>query len=242
MQTSSATIVVTDSGLGGLSTAAHLVHRLREEKPLSQARVIYFNAHAASGFGYNELGAGPRQIQLFDRALEAAGRQDSADHILVACNTLSVLIDQTPYAQSHPTQVVGIVDAGVEAMLAYWERYPDAGLLIFGTPTTIGSGVYQRRLLAAGISEEQFHPIACPVLHGLIERGPDEEVIYRTIREHIGKGLPHLNAAFRERVGVSLNCTHYGYAKPAFQEGLQQNGISLGKVISPNASMVSFLF
>ena len=38
------TIGVTDSGLGGLSTTADLVRRLRENWPFSQVRVVFFNA------------------------------------------------------------------------------------------------------------------------------------------------------------------------------------------------------
>ncbi|MCK5740213.1 hypothetical protein KAH55_13575, partial [bacterium] len=65
------TIAVTDSGLGGLSTTADLMRRLRGNCPFSQVRVVFFNALFDNASGYNRLDLASEKIRIFDAALSS---------------------------------------------------------------------------------------------------------------------------------------------------------------------------
>ena len=49
------TIVVTDSGLGGLSVAADLAARLPASGIVRSARIVFVNAEPDVGLGYNDM-------------------------------------------------------------------------------------------------------------------------------------------------------------------------------------------
>ena len=61
-------LVVTDSGLGGLSICAALERRLRAEGRRS-VRLTYVNAWPFEGRGYNDLPDLRARAEVFDRAL-----------------------------------------------------------------------------------------------------------------------------------------------------------------------------
>jgi len=236
------TIAVTDSGLGGLSTAASLIRRLRAACPFRAAHVVYFNAHAADGVGYNDLQSTDTKAALFERALRSLHLRCQPDHVLVACNTLSVLLNQTSYGAGSSSPAVGIVDAAMRSILAYLKHRPDCAVLLFATPTTVSSGVYQERLSQAGVATQRVGVVSCPRLHSLVEHNPTSEVIHSIVYNHVVDGLTQVTPLFHHAVAASLNCTHYGYVADVFRAGLQANRVVSPAVLNPNGAMVDFLF
>ena len=85
------TIVVTDSGLGGLSVAADLAARLPASGIVQSARIVFVNAEPDAAFGYNDLKNDADKVRIFDGALSAMEARYKPDLILIACNTLSVV-------------------------------------------------------------------------------------------------------------------------------------------------------
>ncbi|NLH76453.1 MAG: EamA family transporter, partial [Acidobacteria bacterium] len=143
-------VVLTDSGLGGLSICAGLERRLRTAGGGRRFDLVYVNAWPDEGRGYNDLPGDAARAAVFDRALAAMARY-RPDLVVIACNTLSVVYEKTDFARSPVAPVTGIVDAGVELFAEALSGDPAATLVLFGTRTTVASGEHVRRLAARGI-------------------------------------------------------------------------------------------
>ena len=110
--TGGATIVMTDSGLGGLLICAELERRLRSTAGDGPVRLVYVNAWPDAGHGYNDLPDMTARAAVFDRAL-AAMTAFRPDLILIACNTLSVVYEATAFRRAPCRPRDGILDEGV---------------------------------------------------------------------------------------------------------------------------------
>lgn len=102
------TIVVTDSGLGGLSVVADLAARLPPSEIPRMARVVFVNALLDDSIGYDDIPKLADKVRVFDAALAAMETRDQPDLILIACNTLSVFYDETEHARRARTQTVSM--------------------------------------------------------------------------------------------------------------------------------------
>src|SRR5262249_11571206 len=124
---------------------------------------------------------------------------------------------------------------GVELLSRELERDPRSIAVIFGTQTTIDSGVYPRSLEARGIGAARIVSQACPGLADTIsedrEGAKTKSEIERWVRTATDR-TPNKDAP----VVACLACTHYGYRKDFFARALR------GKVINPNESAVNDLF
>ena len=67
------TIVVTDSGLGGLSVVAELAARLPASGIARSARIVFVNALLDDAIGYNDLKHEADKLRVFDAALDCDG-------------------------------------------------------------------------------------------------------------------------------------------------------------------------
>ncbi len=234
------TIVITDSGMGGLSVAADLAARLPESGVFRSARVVYYNAQFHA-IGYNGLESEEEKALIFGEVLDAMMEQYQPDMLLIACNTLSVVYDNTEFAKSPPIPVVGIVEAGVDLIAEQFEKTPDATAIIFGTLTTIESGVHEDLLVAAGYPEDQIVGQAAHRLAGAIERGPDSEETMTYVRQFVGEALEKAGEPAGPLFG-SFNCTHYGFARDQFAAAFAEAGYPDVELLDPNPTMSDFLF
>ncbi len=201
-------IVVTDSGLGGLSICALLEQGLRQAGPVRGVRLTYVNAWPFEGRGYNDLADESERARVFDRAL-ARMAQLQPDRILIACNTLSILYPRTAFSLNPAAPVHGIVDAGVEAFAERLAGEPASSIALVGTKTTIESGEHRARLAERGIDPRRIGAASCHGLAGAIERDVDGP---RTA-ELIGDCAARAVAAAPPggTLWLGLCCTHYGY-------------------------------
>ena len=108
------TVVVTDSGLGGLAVVADAAEKFRHHAVFEAVDLVFVNALFREAGGYNSLPTREQKLEVFDSALRAMANRYQPDLILVACNTLSVLASDTAFAREGGVPVVGIVDMGVE--------------------------------------------------------------------------------------------------------------------------------
>ena len=165
-------IVITDSGLGGLSVCALLEQGLRVAAPSRSIRLTYVNAWPFEDRGYNDLPDEAARALVFDAAL-ARMAQMQPDRILIACNTLSILYPITAFSRQPSVPVAGIVDAGVDLFVERLARDTASSIVLLGTKTTIESGVHKARLEQRGIGPRRIAAVSCHGLAGAIERDVD---------------------------------------------------------------------
>jgi glutamate racemase len=234
------TIVVTDSGLGGLSVVADLATRLPASGIARSARVVFVNALLDDTIGYNDLKDEADKVRVFDAALAAMENRYRPDLVLVACNTLSVFYEKTEHARKGSTETVSIVPMGADLIERTLKATPDATTVIFATKGTIDSGAHRRLLVGKGVPDARIVGQACPKLTGAIERGAHSEETAGRIRGFVEEATGSLPEKKGPLV-VSLNCTHFGYARPLWEETFEKLGYPAVKVLDPNPLMTDLV-
>lgn len=235
------TVVITDSGLGGLSTTADLYRRLKKTCPFQNVHLIYFNSLADISLGYNDMKSTDDKVAVFNNALYAMYELFHPDYIVIACNTLSVIHEQTEFTKSQNFPVVGIVDTSVNLILNFLRNNNDASIIIFGTETTIASNHYPKLLIEKGIESRRIITEPCSTLHLEIEKNPQSNATKKLISHHVSKAIAKLPDS-KKPFGASLNCTHYGYAEETFKEAFGAANANLKTLINPNVHLSDFLF
>ena len=234
------TILVTDSGLGGLSVAADVAARLPQSGVFEDVRIVFFNSLFHNKSGYNSLDTEAEKVRIFNIALEAMKEKYRPDLLLIACNTLSVLYDKTPFACKADFPVIGIVKTGVDLIDQQFKKSPASKVIIFATKTTIGSNTHKNMLIERGYPEEQIIGQACHRLAGSIERGTDSEKTIGLITKYVNAALKKVEPG--TSIFASLNCTHYGYSMDQFKKIFADAGYPDITIIDPNPRMADFLF
>lgn len=230
------TIVVTDSGLGGLSVAADLAARLPASGIVKSARIVFVNAEPDPAFGYNDLRNDADKVRIFDGALSAMEARWKPDLILIACNTLSVVWPRTEHARTGGVETVEIVGLGAGLIRKELAARPDATALVFATKTTIESEAHKKLLVAEGVAPDHVVGEACPKLAGAIERGSASAETVGYVNKFVADALEKKTTKGGPLV-VSLNCTHYGYVKPLWEQAFAAAGHPGVKVLDPNPLM-----
>ncbi|MFC7330053.1 glutamate racemase [Marinactinospora rubrisoli] len=178
-------IVLVDSGIGLLSTAA----ALRQARP---------DADLVLSMDPDHMPWGPRTAEeIVDRALAGAraALAERPDAVVVACNTASVHALSALRAELEPgVPVIGTVPAVKPAA--------DRGgpVAIWATPATTGSP-YQRDLIDRFARGVPVTPVPCDGLADAIEAADEAAVDAAVAR------AARLTPA--EVRGVVLGCTHY---------------------------------
>jgi glutamate racemase len=235
---SDVTIAVVDSGLGGLSIMAELASRLGDARIFRRADLVFFNALFSNDSGYNSLPTRGEKIAVFDSALRSLAGLVHPDAILIGCNTLSVLLPDTPFARSGAVPVLGIVEPGVEmiaACLAAASASPAPPVLIFGTETTVAEGEHRKRLAERGVADARIFTQACPELASFIEKGPLSEETGLLIESYVDEALAKL-AASQKDIVVGLCCTHFGYSLDLWKKAFAARGVR-ADMVNPNAGL-----
>ncbi len=232
------TIVVTDSGLGGVSVAAEAVERLKQTRLFRKAHVVFFNSSFDNDSGYNKLESEEDKIRIFDHALESMMVRYRPDVMLIACNTLSVIYPETPFSRKTNIPVIGIVDTGVDLILETLPSDQRMQVVIFGTPTTIAKGIHREKLVEQGVDPQLIMGVSCPDLADKIEEGHRSPETRASIEKYVSQVLKKVKLPLL----VSLNCTHYGYSAPVFREIFELKGVQPLAIINPNSRMLDDMF
>lgn len=235
------TVAVTDSGLGGLSVVAEAVRKMKEARIFERVDFIFFNALFSNEGGYNSLKTREEKIRVFSSALESLERKCHPDVILIGCNTLSTLYEDTPFSRKTKIPVIPITQAGVELIARGLEDHPEASVIILGTPTTISEGTYPRELETQGITPERIHVQSCPELESFIENDPRGDETEMLISGFVSEALQRLPSPPPPLL-VSLNCTHYGYSLPFWEKAFAEAGVEPLAILNPNPRMTDVLF
>lgn len=233
-------IVITDSGTGGLSVMNDIALKLGESGSFKNAELIFVNALFDEKSGYNALSTREEKISKFNTVLEGINSAYSPDLIFVACNTLSVLIDDTHFVtlKKNPP-VIGIVEPGVSLIAATLKNNVNSKVIIFGTETTIEEDTHRQALLSMSIDTERIITQACPQLQSFIEEDPKSEETEMLISYYLNEALSNV-ADPSMQINISLNCSHFGYSEQLWQKSMDETGIS-GKILNPNEKMADIL-
>jgi glutamate racemase len=233
--TSKTSILVTDSGLGGLSVFNRIAAHLADQSAWPGVDLTYFNAWPAPMRGYNHFDTLERRVRVFDNALRAMDRFDP-DQILIACNTLSVIYPHTPFARETNKQVREIVSHGVEMLFEHLARDPSSVAVVFGTPSTVEAASHEKGLRALGISKERILSIGCTNLAGYIEREPFSDIVGQTIDYFVGEAARRLEGTSGP-VHAALCCTHFGYRETLFRRAFDHHMNRPVTLSDPNIRM-----
>jgi len=228
-------IVITDSGLGGLSICAELEKRLRGASGNRAIRLVYVNAWPDSRGGYNDLPDVASRAAVFDKAL-AAMTAFRPGLILIACNTLSVLYELTEFSRSPTVPVAGIIEEGVNVFYEALTRDPGGILALFGTRTTIESGEHVRRLTRRGIDSRRVFAAVCHGLAGAIDKDPDSPGLAGLVEGCVSQALQGIKVDGTLYAG--LCCTHYSYIADTFRTSLGRRTGARVEILDPNEHLV----
>jgi len=234
-------IVVTDSGLGGVSIAADVVDRMKDSGVFKNVEVIFFNAQPHKKSGYNSMKTTEQKVEVFNNALKAMEEHFKPDLLLIGCNTLSVLYDYTEFSKRAKFPVVGIVGTGIDLINQKIKKDPNSKVLIFATKTTVKQGQHKNGLIKKGLNADDIYAEACPKLAGRIERGPDSDTTKSLVNIYVKDAIEKYKVA-GEPLYVSYNCTHYGYVDTLFKEAFKANGVEVKEFLDPNPLMADFMF
>lgn len=226
-------ILVTDSGLGGLSVFNELAKRVLQESPWPGVRLTYVNAWPAPHRGYNHFETDERRFRVFGNALESM-RAFDPDLILIACNTLSVIYPHTRFSAGIPVR--GIVDDGVEMLYQRLKADPESVAVILGTPTTTRAKSHETGLMNLGIPKDRIINTGCTDLAGWIEREPFSEQVGRMIQRFARETGEKLKG-FNGNVYAGLCCTHFGYRQALFQSAFDRFVPGRTTFLNPNIRM-----
>ncbi len=233
------TVVITDSGLGGLSVVADIEKQLRELPYYKEINLIFANA-MFDDKGYNALQSRDEKIHYFDKALKGMAQKYKPDIIMIACNTLSVIYKETGIAKSGEVPIVGIVDVGVDEIFTALQKNENSKVIIFGTETTIEEDKHRSMLIERGIDNDRIVPKACPQLQQYIEQNPLGENTEMLIMSYVDEAIEQANLT-DQGVYASLNCSHFGYSHDLWMNAFEFSGISPLSLINPNYRMTKII-
>jgi glutamate racemase len=229
------TLLVTDSGLGGLTICAEMVNQLVRRREVSDLTVVYFNAWPYPDKGYNTLDDMSQRVRVFKSALRTMN-QYCPDLICIACNTLSVLFHQGNLAGSVQAPVEGIIDVGVAMIADKLHHHPGSVALILGTRTTILSDAHKKRLVKLGFAKERIVQQHCHGLAGAIERNPGSPEVQRLVNQFMAEAAALLAPGIKQ-IHAALCCTHYDHCQALIKKTLARTTGAKVDIINPNQAM-----
>jgi glutamate racemase len=231
------TIVVTDSGLGGLGIAAELFERLRASCAFKRLKVIFFNCLPSNLLGYDSMTSDDHRTRVLESALDYIARDYAPDAILLACNTISVIYDKAEFVYRPLMPVISIIQAGVDEISAFLGVKPFARVILFSSLTTAQTGFHKRILADKGFTSESISYQVCHGLIAAIERGPTSDETRSMIDRYVSSASNNLPSGSIS-VAAAMLCTHFSYSSRIFYDAFIARGIQLAALIDPNRRMI----
>lgn len=185
-------IGVFDSGVGGLTVVKEIF------KYLPEHQIIYFGDTARLPYGTK----GADFVKRYSKKITQWLLDNGAKVIVVACNTSSAWASDFLKKEFPNIPIFEMITPAVNQAI---KNSIDDGkkIGVVGTPGTIRSGVYGKKLLALD-KELQIFSQACPLFVPLVEEGWVKE---KTTKEVARKYLASLKE--KNLNSLILGCTHY---------------------------------
>ena len=189
-------IGVFDSGVGGLTVLKALRRRLPHRD------FLYLGDTARLPYGRKPTA----MVAEFACGITEFLSRFGVEAVVVACNTASAAA-LPGLREEFPTPIWGVIDPGVEAAC----RMTRSGRVgVIGTKGTIGSGAYQRRLEACGLT---VWARACPMFVHVVEEGLAASPEAELLASHYLADRPELDT-------LILGCTHYPLLREVIQRAV----------------------
>ena len=233
-------ILITESGLGGLSVMAQIEKSISASHSFKELELIFVNALPSANFRYNSMPDENTKIAFFDRTLAGMEKWFHPDIILIACNTLSVVYPKSEFHKTAAIPVIGIVDLGVNLICNKLNNDPGSKVLILGTETTIASGSHKNRLISKGISEDRILCQACPNLETEIQNNAKSDLIDGMIDLYTDEVASNIKKD-NSKIYAALCCTHYPYVSNKFKDILSAKTGSDVAILNPNMEMANII-
>ena len=234
------TIVITDSGLGGLSVMDNIAKKISKSGHYKKVNLIFINALFDENRGYNALSTREERINVFNGVLYGIEENFAPDIILIACNTLSVIYNETEFVKKGIAPVEGIVQPGVRLIYDKLFENENAKVIITGTESTIAENSHRASLIQKGISKDRIIVKACPQLQSYIEQDPEGEDTEMLISFYMEEVVSQMGTT-KDPVYLSLNCTHFGYSENLWKQAFKDSEVKLTEIINPNNIMGDIL-
>ncbi len=218
-------LVFTDSGLGGLTIMADFIALAKKQSLAVDA--VFFNAQYSRGLGYKKMKPN-QQIAVFNRVLESIQKKHKPDIIAIACNTLSVVFQQTAFSKKNKTtQVLDIIKVGKSLI----KNSKTPTILEVAMPTTITSKIYQNNL------KNSIRVASDVLLPDAIENGYTAK-IKQMLQRVFEKAKKQIKEQSLENSTTSLflGCTHFPIIKENFLSTAKLYGINVQKILDPNTA------
>jgi glutamate racemase len=155
---------------------------------------------------------------------------------VIACNTLSILYQQTAFARAGRVPVTGIIDAGIALFSRSMAAAAGSRIALFGTRITIASGIHRDGLIASGVAPSRIAAAGCHGLAGAIEQDVDSSEVDRQIEDGVSAiAFPGVASG---PTFAGLCCTHFGYVADRFRTALERRLGQAVRILDPNQGLV----
>lgn len=207
-------IGIFDSGVGGLTVVKEVFKHLPEHQ------IIYFGDTARLPYGTK----GADFVKKYSEKITEWLLGKGAKIIIIACNTSSAWASDFLKEKFKTTPIFEMIEPAIAEAL---KATKNGKIGIIGTPGTIRSGVYEKKLKNKN-SKLEIYTQPCPLLVPLVEEGLlDDKITIEIIKRYIDplkeQGIDTL----------ILGCTHYPLLKEIIEKTID-SGI---KVINPAESL-----
>lgn len=187
---SDAPIGIFDSGIGGLSVARAIKHKLPNEQ------LIYFGDTAHLPYGEKSATAIRHFVTEISRFLKNKG----CKALVVACNSASSVLHELEEWHFDQHMVMNVIDPAA----SFVALHPTSRKIgVIGTKKTVLSGIYEERIHQINPGKEVI-ALPTPLLAPMIEEGYFNDSISSTII-HSYLSYPD----FSDIDTLILGCTHY---------------------------------
>lgn len=231
------TILVTDSGIGGISVANYLFQFFQTNRYYERVDIVYADGRVNKK-GYNSYENDQDKIKAFSSRMFQLANAIKPDVIFLACNTLSLILNKTEFYSTNKIPIVDILNCSLNLMIDSLRR--NDMLFILGTKTTINLNYYKKSLLQYGYSDKKIINQMCPNLAKYIQASDHTQYFLDTnIQWLTNRIIEKKNNDKIKKFAISFNCTHYLYVINRFKKQFQKNGYSQIEYICPNKNMIN---
>ena len=214
MITKESPIGVIDSGIGGFSVARKV------QKLMPHENLLYLGDGANTPYGNHSA----EEILTMTRYMLRFMEDHGVKALLVACNTISCLIDQ--YRDEMSCPVLSVVQAGADAVA----QLPAHKVGVISTCFTASTHCYPD-LIGKVAPDKQVISHGCPNLANLVERNVGNPAGQAAIDDDLLENLEQLVNEEKVECCV-LGCTHY----PLVEENINRLYPQL-KLVDPAEQM-----
>jgi glutamate racemase len=211
-------IGIFDSGVGGLSVVKEIF------KNLPESQIIYFGDTARLPYGTKGAGF----VKKYSTKITEWLLNKKAKVIVIACNTSSSWASDMLRKKFKNVPIFEMITPAVDDALRITKNKK---IGIIGTPGTIKSNAYQKKILKKDKSVK-IYSVSCPLFVSLVEEGlVDDKITIEIIKRYLDplkkKGIDTL----------ILGCTHY----PMLEKTIEKTIDSGIKIVNPAKSLAKEL-